>query len=757
MPWLALTFCAGAAAVLLLPALPSPAGLLPLAVAALMIRRRHAAFAALLAGFAWTALGAAQLMARDWPCVRDRELVNLTGVVALPATLRDGRVDFELRVIGTARSQMNARRLKLSWYEATAVPVPGEYWRLTARLRCRSGMSNPGAADRELELLRQRAGATGYLVSDPAPVRVADKPWRYPVQRLRARIAAAIAAGLPGSASVGVLQGLSVGMRGDIPDVLWEAFAATGVAHLMAISGLHVTGCALFVLLLLRACWRLPWCSRIAARTGIEMTVVVAVTATYASVAGASLPTLRTLVMVAIVALQRVLRRTLPMHATLALAAVLLIAADPLALASPGFWLSFVATAALLALIVAGTGWRARIVAFLRTQAAILVLLAPVLAISFGRLSLIAPVANAIAIPVFSVVLLPAILLATGLTALQVEPVVGVWRLLAGALDACWPWLVAASRLPGASWWPAAQPAWLVAGTGAVALIALLLPLRGLRVAAGVMLLAIVLGRGGQPERGAWTLTVLDVGQGLAAVVQTHRHALIFDTGPRWRGGSTAARAALLPFLRARGVRRIDRLVVSHDDSDHAGGVGTVREALQVAEVIAAPGAQMPGPSSPCRRGDRWNWDGVEFRVLHPAADARDSDNENSCAILVGGPGGQALLLADPQERAEGQLVSGAIAADVVLVPHHGSRTSSTPALIDAIGARLGIVSAGYGNRWGMPDAGVVARWRMAGTTVLDTAESGAITVRFASLPGRFQVAAQRRESRRWWQRGPAR
>ncbi len=755
MPWLVLAFCAGAAAVQLLPGLPSPAGLLPPTVIGLMIWRRWPAAAALLVGFAWTALGASRLVADDWPCARDREVVELTGIVAAPATVRDGRVEFDLRVVEPAGSRATAR-LRLSWYEAAVVPLPGQRWRMTARLRCRSGMSNPGAPDRELELLRQRIGATGYLVSGSTPELLADQPWRYPVQRLRARIASEIAGQLPGSASAGVLQGLSVGVRGNVPEVLWEAFAATGVAHLMAISGLHVTACALFALLLLRAVWRLPFGLPMRGRIGIEMTVVIATTAAYAVLAGASLPTLRTLTMAGIVAWQRVQRRAMPVHVTLGLAALLLVGADPVAVTSPGFWLSFVATAALLALIDAGPGWPARVIAFLRAQAAILVLLTPVLAIAFGRLSLIAPLANAIAIPVFSLVLLPVILLATVMTALAPGSAAEIWLVLAGFLDATWPWLVAAGRLEGATWWPAAQPVALVTVTGIVLLGALLVPVRGLRLAAAVMLLAIVLGRGDRPAPNAWTLTVLDVGQGLAAVVQTRRHVLVFDTGPRWRSGSTAARVSLLPYLRGRGIRRIDRLVVSHDDMDHAGGAGQLRDSFPVGEFTAGPGAEVSGSSSICRRGDGWDWDGVEFRMLHPAAGASDSDNDNSCALRIAGPGGSALLLADPEADAEQQLLSETLAADVVLVPHHGSRTSSSPALVAAVGARLGIVSAGFGNRWDMPDAGVVARWRAAGTTVLTTAHSGAVSVRFAARPGLLAVDVHRPESRRWWQRGAA-
>jgi competence protein ComEC len=211
---------------------------------------------------------------------------------------------------------------------------------------------------------------------------------------------------------------------------------------------------------------------------------------------------------------------------------------------------------------------------------------------------------------------------------------------------------------------------------------------------------------------------------------------LVFDTGPRWRGGGAAAEVSLLPYLQARGIRRVDGLITSHADLDHAGGVAALAAAMPIATPVA------------CRRGQRWHWDMVQFEVLHPPPGLEASDNDASCALMVQGPGGRALLLADPEAEAESLLQEQPIAADVVLLPHHGSRSSSGPGVVAAVRARLGIASAGFGNRWGMPHAEVVARWRAAGTTVLSTAEAGAVTVRFDRRGLRVATA---RSERRWW------
>jgi competence protein ComEC len=750
------SFCAGAAAALASP-VPWPLTVQCLAaVPGLLLMRRRPVFAALCLGFAWTSFCAGQALRDDWPCTRDRETVEVTGRVATPAIERTGRTDFDLDVPAITAGVGRSVRVRVSWYEPVALPLPGQRWRMTLRLRCRSGMANPGAQDRELDLLRQGIAATAYVVADSPPERLDAGAGHTVIERLRARIATGIAGLLPGSASGAVLQGLSVGVRGNIPDPLWEAFAATGVAHLMAISGLHVTGCAVFILLLLRAAWRLPGMTRIPSRTGIEAVTVLIVTAAYAWLSGGSLPALRTLVMVAIVVWLRVLRRLLPISQVLAVAALVLVAMDPLSLTSAGFWLSFAATAALLSLMDCDRNWRARIATFAHAQLAILALLTPVLAGAFGRVSLIAPLVNAAAIPLFSFVLLPAVLFGTALELLAPGAGAFVWRMLAAVLDALWPGLLRLAGWENADWAPAAQPMLLLAGAALVTLAALCLPLRGLQLAVVAALLAIVGGSKGELAAGDWNLHVLDVGQGLAAVVETHRHVLVFDTGPGWRGGGAAARVSLLPFLRAQGIRRIDLLVVSHGDLDHSGGTRTLVDTLSITSLMSGPGTDMPSVAGVCRRGDRWFWDDVEFEVVHPAPDASGSSNDRSCALRISGMGGSALLLADPESAAETELQRMPVAADVALLPHHGSRTSSSAELIAAVSPRIGIASAGFGNRWGMPVPEVVARWRAAGTTVLSTADAGAVSIRFTAEPAGFTVDTERGGNRRWWRRSAA-
>ena len=747
-------FLAGAGGLHLLPQL-GPAWLPAApAAAALLFTRRWPALAAACAGFAWSHALATTWTATAWPCTRDRQAVTVEGRVAAPPLVREGRTDFELVAAAIDGEAHRPRRIRVSWYDAESTPSPGERWRFELRLRCRRGFVNPGAPDRDLALLRERIDATAYVAGKSTPERLASSS-AGSLERLRARIAGAIASALPPGPSVAVLQGLSVGVRGAIPDRLWDAFSVTGIAHLMAISGLHVTGCALFALAGLRLLGRLPGLAGLPARVVVECLVVVGVTAFYALLSGASLPALRTLVMVAMFLGLRVLRRIAPLDRTLALAAVVLVALDPLAPVTSGFWLSFVATAALLYAATDGNSLPLQALNFARSQAAVTVMLTPVLALAFGRLSLVSPLVNAIAIPVFSLLLLPAVLAGTVLAALNPEAWPALWRVLGMLLDRAWPWLEVVAAWPHASWSPALQPAWLVAAIGIGLLAALMLPVAGLRLAAAALLLAIAFGRAEPLDRGAFAVTVIDVGQGLAAVVETAGHVLVFDTGPAWAGGGAAAQVSLLPYLRSRGIRVVDRLVLSHGDKDHTGGAERLQAAMPVRRIQPAPGSGAASRES-CRRGDAWRWEGVEFRVLNPPAGFTGTDNDLSCAILVSGPGGRALLLADPESAAEAQLATRDVAADLVLLPHHGSRSSSGAQLLSATGARYGIASAGFGNRWGMPDAGVVARWRGAGATVLQTASEGAVRARFPASDGPIEIVTARRVAPRWWRPQPA-
>lgn len=755
MPLVALAFISGAVLLLAAPALPSVPALLFLALACLACcRAGRRCLAAVLAGIVASGFQGHRALHEDWPCGRDRESVTLTGRVVAPAEAQPGRLDFELAPDAMARASGLPRRIRLTWYEPTGMPRPGETWSLAARLRCRNGFANPGGFERELDLLRRGLGATGYLLDEPAPRRVAEAPWAAPVQRLRAAAGERIAAAAAETRSAAVLQGLSVGLRGSIDARLRRAFVDSGTAHLVAISGMHVTAFAVVVAWMVRWGYRLAAWPALSARwPALQAWLVIGVTAAYGLLAGASLPTVRTVLMVACVLALRAARRHAPVSGVLAASALLLAAADPLGVTSAGFWLSFVAVAALLGLVeYTGPAWGA-LRQFFRAQAAVSVVLAPVLVGAFGGVPLVGPLVNAVAIPLFAFVLLPATLLGLVLLAAWPEAAAGFWQAFAAQLDRCWPWL---ERAASGSWSvlrPPAAPGWLLAATVAASIAAVALPGRPARWLAAV-LLAATLWRPAPPlPPGGFELTVLDVGQGLSAVVRTARRTLVFDTGPGWRDGGAAAAVTLVPFLRSAGAGRVDLLVVSHADADHAGGFGTLAEAVRIGWVIGDPG-EHGRADEPCVAGRRWSWDGVSFEVLHPPASGAWRRNDASCALRVRSAHGSALLLADPESRAEDAMRSGPdLSADAVLVPHHGSASSSTREFVASVDARWALVSAGFGNRWGLPRPAVVAAWREAGAEVLDTARSGALRLRFGPDVPDARAETWRETAPRWWRR----
>ncbi len=728
-------------------------GVVWLAAAALVLCawRRLLPVAAVLAGVLATVLAGEWQLRQDWPCTRDREQVTFTARISAPAVARPGRIDLDVTPDAAARADGLPSRVRLSWYEPQARPRPGEVWRFPARLRCRSGLANPGGFDRELHLLREGLGATGYVSGKTAPRRLGGSAWQAPIEALRDTLGQSIAAAAGHTRSSGVLQGLAVGLRAAIPEELNEAFVATGTAHLIAISGLHVTAFAVAVLALSRAGYRLfagpGWAAR---WPGAQALLVTTVAGAYGLLAGASVPTVRTMAMVALALALRTARRAASIADILAVAALAMLAAGPLAVSSAGFWLSFVAVAALVGLVRAPRGIRATVQSFIRAQSAVTVVLAPVLIGTFGAMSVVGPLVNAVAIPFFSVVLLPAVLGATALTAVAPALAQPVWAALGEGLDRLWPWLSAAADAPWAMWAPPAAPPWLLALALAAALAAVLLPARALRGLAVIPLVALLAREPVGPPPGGFDLIVLDVGQGLAVVVRTARHTLVFDTGPRWQSGATAARVTLLPWFRQAGLDHADVVLVSHADSDHAGGFEAVARELSPRRVMgAAPVAE----AMPCLAGQTWRWDGVRFEVVHPDRPDGYSRNDSSCALRVDAPGGRALLLADPEWRAERAMSRRTLAADIVLVAHHGSASSSSEAFIAAVGARHALVSAGFGNRWGLPRAEVIERWQASGAEVHDTAASGALSVSVRPDTGVGEVAAYRAISRRWWRR----
>ena len=712
-------------------------------------------------GLAWAGWRADVRLADELPLAGEGEDVAVVGVVAsLPQDFSHGtRFEFDVNLPSTAAVGV-PRRIMLSWYQGrrddeqfVRQPVrPGERWQFTVRLKRPHGNAIPGGFDYEAWLLERGIRATGYI--RPAPARRLDAMvWQpaYVVDRLRHAVRDAFAGQLPAAEYpwAGVLVALAVGDQKAINGELWATFNRTGTTHLMSISGMHVTMVAALFGWLVSLVWRrVPWLMRRLSAQKAGLLAGCAAAFGYAWLAGFGVPAQRTLAMLLVAAAAMLSGRLVAPSRILALALLVVLVVDPWAVLAAGFWLSFAAVGALLYVGAARgdetSGWAERLRGWGVVQWAATLASLPILLLVFQQFSLVSPLANALAIPVISFVVTPLALLGAVVPwwpILALAHVVLDWLMVFLAWCAAWP-----------VWQAPAPPLWVVGVAGLGVAIGLL-P-RGVpgRWLAAVLILPALAWPVDQPAEGEARVTVLDVGQGLAAVVRTREHTLIYDPGPLYSAESDAGQRVVVPYLRYLGISRVDRLMVTHRDSDHSGGMASVLAALAVDEVSSS--LDQAG-GTPCLAGQQWSWDGVLFEVLHPAAEnyaAGGKANHLSCVLRVSTGGRRLLLTSDIEAADEAALLArhpGDLAADVLLVPHHGSKTSSTPPFLQAVGAAEVIVPAGYRNRFGHPRPEVVARYAATGARLWRTDRDGA--VRIDMSPASLSLSAWRTEHRRYW------
>lgn len=725
-------------------ALPASAWALG-ALAAWSLLGRRPALLVLAAG--WTLCRAGALVADRLPeALAGADLLVRGAVCDFPR--RDAEaLRFVLELDPAGGGARLPRRAYLSWYDDPPALRPGQRWQLLVRLKPPRGAANAGAFDFERWAYERGIGATGYVRPAPVNVPLPAGALACPVGGPRGALAARIEAALGDHPAAGHVLGLTVGATHRLLEADWELMRATGTTHLLAISGLNI---AMVVAPILLAG---PWLARLApgaaGRPHLAATVALAVAAAYSALSGFAVATVRALVMLALATLLALLRRPVEGRDVLGIAAAVVAVADPPAVVSASFWLSFLGVAWLVvatrgrtppgpappppasraAAAVAGTARAAA--ALVRAQAVLSLGLAPLTVAWFAQLSLAGPFANLVAVPVFSLLAMPPAL--AGAVLVAPAPAAGA-ALLGFAADVLEALFGALARLveAGLGAWPAPWPgaAGLALAVAGALLACWWRPVPARFAAAALLLPALC---GVAVEREPLRLTVLDVGQGLAALVETRRHALLYDAGPAFRGRD-AGESVVLPVLRRAAVRRLDAVVVSHDDADHAGGAASVLAAHPRALLLAPARPAAAGATAafaPCVAGRTWTWDGVRFELLSPpGAGAWSSDNDGSCVLRVSAGEASVLLPGDIEAPREQFMALRGLArrADLVVAPHHGSRSSSSAALVEATRPRYVVVSAGWRNRWGFPAPAVVARWRDAGACVLGTAAGGALS-----------------------------
>lgn len=640
------------------------------------------------------------------------------------------------------------RRISLSWYETAGAPLPqmlpGSRWALTVRLKRPHRTQNPHVTDGEGRLLAEGITATGYVRLRPPPVQLEESSllpgdrvnrWR---QHLRQRLEKA----LPQSPMMPLLAALTIGDQQSITTAQWTTLRQTGTTHLMAISGLHLSLVAGLAAWLAASIWR-RWSWGVRRLPSQHAALVAGAMAAlgYAALAGWGLPVQRALLMLLVAGFAIFSGRFVRASYILLIAAAVVVLVDPWAVLLPGFWLSFVAVACLL-LVARRKGLR-----FITAQWAVTLGLAPWLLLLFGQWSWISPLANLPAIPVVGFLVTPLALLGS------IIPLDIIWEAAAAILSATMTgldWLAAAAgpglALPGRPWF-----LWALAAMGSLfCLLPVALHAWPLGI---VMWLPLLLWTGPVPETGEAWITVLDVGQGQAVVIRTASSVTLIDSGPGFDAEANAGRWQVLPFLKGEGVERLDTLIVTHRDTDHAGGVASVLDEMPVDRVLASfAGAPLPASAEACRAGQSWLHDGVRFGVLHPDATAYRNRNDGSCVLLIETGQHRLLVASDIERGGERALLAryGAeLASDVLIVPHHGSLTSSTLPFVKAVSPQTAIVSAGYRNRYRHPRDEVVQRYQALGASVRRTDQDGAL--RIVLSPHEVKVTAWRAIRRRYW------
>ncbi len=709
----------------------------PLAVLLPVPRRSCRTIGIAAAGFLWCGWCLHLVLAQQLPSALENRDLQVEGVIqGLPEMLATGRVRFLFKV-DCYRDDSGCHdfplKVRLNWYRNAAEIHPGERWQLRVRLKRPHGFANPGGFDYERWLLAARIHATGYIRSKGRNRRL-DPPPSPGIQSVREWLANGISTRLADNPVAAPLRALGVGDRSQMTAAQWDVLRSTGTGHLLAISGLHVGLVASLVFALMRSAWAWSGLCRYApARHAAALASILAALG-YSVLSGFQVPAQRAMIMITVFMLSGFVSQKPPPWHTWSVALMLVMLLDPLSVLTPGFWLSFGAVAAILYLSVGHQGSRSKWLSICRLQFLLPVaLVVPGWAL-FQQVSVVAPLVNLLAIPWTGFLVVPPLL--AGLACLPLWPAGGggLLALAAAATEFLWRGLEWFSGWPGnLVYFRAITPPGMAALVPAVlcVLASRALPVR---LAGLLLLLPVLLYPAPRPDAGNVWLTVLDVGQGLSAVIQTQRRVLVFDAGPSFRSGFDTGEAVVVPYLRWLGYGFVDYLVVSHSDNDHAGGVAAIRNEFNTGRVYSGEADELAFPDVySCQAGQHWNRDGVRFEILSPGPGAGAAGNNASCVLRVTARDGRSILLpGDIERRVEGRLLQqarGKLSASVLLAPHHGSRTSSSEEFVAAVNPELVIFSTGYLNRFGFPKAEVRTRYREQGAVSLNTADEGSIQV----------------------------
>ena len=711
---------------------------LPLLLVFAWSQPRYRFFILIGIAFLWTSLHLLQALDSRLSPEFNNRVVQVTGVIADIPEIRSESIRFIFKpeIIAEYPDSL-PDQFRLSWYRTKQLPAAGERWKLLVKLKTPGGFQNPGGFDYERWLFVKGIGATGYVRKSNLNLRL-DPPPRWDIDSWRTRILKGINQYCASCENSGLIKALALGYRGDIQPRHRELLRDTGTAHLLAISGLHIGMVAALFFALGRWIWKF-WFFRLTQnRIVFSASLAFAGGLMYAALAGFSLPTVRALVMLIVIFLAMQFRTGINLLNSVAIAIVLILIVDPLAIGSSSFWLSI---GALLVIgfaqfLLPGTVKRWK--QMLGIQLLFSLLFIPVSILLFDQINPASFFANIVAIPLVSLAVVPLDLIGSFLGGFDI-PLAG-W--LFTASDLLLTWLTLYLKFLLAMGLGAHQGGgfpFIIIFLSATGLVVLLLP-AGMVVKKPAFLLLILPLFWHRPalESGVYRLSVLDVGTGTSVVVQTRNHSLVYDFGPGRDQGYSAGFWVLEPFLRYQGIEAPNLMIISHVDGDHSGGFYSFKPGHDPARLVSGTPKEvrkkfnLPAPIRSCHDYPSWRWDGVEFEFLTtPGIEAFTDHNNRSCVLKISGFQ-NTLLAGDIESEQELRLVNtrpNSLSATVLVAPHHGSTTSSTPVFVHRVDPDIAIFTVGKGNRWGFPNPEVLDVYRGIGSEILRTDREGAITI----------------------------
>ncbi len=723
-------------------------------------------------------------LAKVYPLAEQKQFITIIGaVVDLPQYDKDKnqeKVKFHFlieKVLQPANSQIKPGLIRLTWQTTKVVQI-GDKWQLTVRLKRPRGFATPGCFDVEKYYFSKHIIATGYVV-DKFPKNKKNLYTYYPHKKLynksflsllynsghklRQYFNDNIIQTLKGKEFAGVILALVTGVQNKIAAGQWSILKDTGTEHLVAIAGLHIGFIAGLAFVFAGILWRLMpnrWFKKIPAPVvGAIGAIITAFF--YAYLAGFSVSTKRACIMVIMAMLGIIFRRVVLPADIFAYALLIVLVMDPFATFTLSFWLSFTAVAIMLYAFV-GRKTINKFNRWIKPNLVMAIGMMPLLLMYFNAVPLISPIANLIAIPWVSFSVMPLALLGSIIYPVWTGGGEWLWNFANLSLQWLWPILTKLQQLPWANWQPVIPSMWYL-GLTFIGVLWLLAP-RGCpgRIFGLCGFLPLLFPTIPHTMPGQVNFTLLDVGQGLAVVIETSNHVLVYDTGPKFSDNFDAGEQVVWPFLRSSNIKHIDKLVISHADLDHSGGMQSLLNHMVQQQILPPKPELLAQYLSllendkvlPCIAGQHWQWDDVNFAMLHPTATISRQKNEQSCVLHIKTATSSILLTGDIGYISEKNLVArykDTLSADIIVVPHHGSKRSSSIALVQAVKAKYAIASVGYLNQYGHPNPFVVTSYHRNGAKFMDTAQAGAISFELIGKNKQLKANCYRINHRKIW------